>query len=174
MYWDNKGELKPHNPPYFYTNSVFVSTPMIDQVLDWFYNTYKMHGYIERYEQGWAYNIVRGEYEFDGKYLFSASVRREGISSFQEVKRWGIFPAVSAGWVVSNEDFFKEIKHLNYFKLRGGYGEVANGNTGNALNNLVFASGFNYAFGPDQQIFPGSNIPYQVDPNFVLGNHERN
>jgi hypothetical protein len=64
MYWDNKDELKPHNPPYFYTNSVFVSAPMIDQVLDWFYNTYKMHGYIERYEQGWAYNIVRGEYIF--------------------------------------------------------------------------------------------------------------
>jgi TonB-linked SusC/RagA family outer membrane protein len=109
--------------------------------------------------------FVRGDYEINNKYLFSASIRREGISSFQESERWGVFPAVSAGWVVSNEDFFKNIKDLNYFKLRGGYGEVANGNTGNALNNLVFASGFNYAFGPDQQIFPGSNIPYQVDPN---------
>lgn len=109
--------------------------------------------------------FIRGDYEFNDKYLFSASIRREGISSFQESARWGVFPAVSAGWVVSNEDFFKNLKDFNYFKLRGGYGEVANGNTGNALNNLVFASGFNYAFGPDQQIFPGSNIPYQVDPN---------
>jgi hypothetical protein len=64
MYWDNKDELKPHNPPYFYTNNVFISTPMIDQLLDWFYNNYGMHGYIEQYENGWAYCIIKKEYEF--------------------------------------------------------------------------------------------------------------
>lgn len=109
--------------------------------------------------------FVRGDYDFDGKYLLTASIRREGISSFQEDQRWGNFPAISAGWVMSNEDFFQDVKVLNYVKIRGGYGEVANGNTGNALNNLVFASGYNYAFGANQEIFAGSNIPYQVDPS---------
>jgi TonB-dependent starch-binding outer membrane protein SusC len=109
--------------------------------------------------------FVRGDYEYDGKYLLTASLRREGISSFQENERWGLFPAISAGWVMSNESFFENVKVLNYVKIRGGYGEVANGNTGNALNNLVFASGYNYAFGADQQIYAGSNIPYQVDPS---------
>jgi len=109
--------------------------------------------------------FARGDYEYDGKYLLTASLRREGISSFQEDERWGLFPAISAGWIMSNESFFQNVKVVNYVKIRGGYGEVANGNTGNALNNLVFASGYNYAFGADQQIYAGSNIPYQVDPS---------
>lgn len=109
--------------------------------------------------------FARADYEYDGKYLLTASLRREGISAFQEDQRWGLFPAISAGWVMSNESFFQNVKLLDYVKIRGGYGEVANGNTGNALNNLVFASGYNYAFGADQQIYAGSNIPYQVDPN---------
>lgn len=109
----------------------------------------------------------RVDYEFDNKYLFTASVRREGISAFQDSKRWGVFPAVSAGWVISNENFMQDSKVLNYLKLRGGYGEVGNGNTLNALNIPVFSSGFNYAFGADQTIYPGSNQPYQVDPNLT-------
>jgi TonB-dependent starch-binding outer membrane protein SusC len=109
--------------------------------------------------------FARADYEYGGKYLVTASIRREGISSFQEDQRWGMFPAVSVGWVMSNEDFFTKIELVNYLKIRGGYGEVANGNTGNSLNNLVFASGYNYAFGADQQIFAGANIPFQVDPS---------
>ncbi len=114
--------------------------------------------------QSMAY-FARADYAYDGKYLITASFRREGISSFQEDERWGNFPAVSAGWVISNEEFFNSGKSLNYLKLRGGYGEVANGNSGNSLNTLVFGSGYNYAFGPDQEIFAGANIPYQVDPS---------
>lgn len=109
----------------------------------------------------------RLEYEFDSKYLLSATVRREGISSFLESKRWGIFPAISAGWIMSEEDFMKKISLVSYLKLRGGYGEVGNGNSLNSLNIPVFASGYNYAFGANQNIFPGNNQPYQVDPNLT-------
>lgn len=109
----------------------------------------------------------RFDYEYDNKYLFSASVRREGISTFQESKRWAIFPAFSGGWVMSNEDFLKDVKFLNYLKLRGGYGEVGNGNSLYALNIPVFAADYNYTFGGSQTIYPGSNQPYQVDPNLT-------
>ncbi|MFN3968821.1 SusC/RagA family TonB-linked outer membrane protein [Flavobacterium sp.] len=109
----------------------------------------------------------RAEYEYNNKYLISASIRREGISSFQDVKKWGYFPAVSAGWVISNEAFLEKIKFINYLKFRAGYGEVGNANSLNALNIPVFAAGYNYAFGDDQSIFPGSNQPYQVDPNLT-------
>lgn len=109
----------------------------------------------------------RFDYEYDNKYLFSASVRREGISTFQESKRWAIFPALSGGWVMSNEDFLKDVKFLNYLKLRGGYGEVGNGNSLYALNIPVFAADYNYTFGGSQTIYPGSNQPYQVDPNLT-------
>jgi TonB-linked SusC/RagA family outer membrane protein len=109
----------------------------------------------------------RVDYEYNDKYLFSASLRREGISTFLESKRWALFPAVSGGWIVSNEDFLKEVKFLNYLKIRGGYGEVGNGNSLYALNIPVFASDYNYTFGGAQTIYPGSNQPYQVDPNLT-------
>ncbi len=111
--------------------------------------------------------FARAEYDFAGKYLLSAVVRREGISTFQSSRRWEIFPAISAGWVLTQEAFLKDSKVLNYLKIRGGYGEVGNGNSVNALNNILFSPGFNYAFGPDQGIFPGSSTPYEVDPNLT-------
>lgn len=111
--------------------------------------------------------FARLDYEYSGKYLFAASLRREGISAFQESKRWGMFPSVSAGWIASNEKFLQSSKVLNFLKIRAGYGEVGNGNTINSLNIPVFSPNFNYAFGEDQIINPGSNQPYQVDPNLT-------
>ncbi|RZK13004.1 MAG: SusC/RagA family TonB-linked outer membrane protein [Flavobacterium sp.] len=112
--------------------------------------------------------FARVDYEFNDKYLFTASIRREGISAFQDSKKWGMFPAVSAGWVVSNEDFMKNVKFVEYLKFRGGYGEVGNGNSNNALNTVLFASGdSNYAFGPNETINSGSRQAYEVDPNLT-------
>lgn len=111
--------------------------------------------------------FARAEYEFNDKYLFSASIRREGISSFQEVKKWAYFPAFSAGWLLKNEKFLENVKFVNFLKLRAGYGEVGNANALNSLNIPIFASGSNYALGDDQTIFPGSNQPYDVDPNLT-------
>lgn len=111
--------------------------------------------------------FARAEYDYKNKYLLSVIVRREGTSVFQTSKKWGLFPAVSAGWVISDESFFKNIKTLNYLKFRVGYGEVGNSNTGNATNNIVFNSGANYTFGANQAIFPGSVVPYEVDPNLT-------
>jgi TonB-linked SusC/RagA family outer membrane protein len=109
----------------------------------------------------------RLEYDYDGKYLLTASVRREGTSSFQEVQKWGVFPAVSAGWVLSEEKFLKNSKYLNYLKIRGGYGEVGNARTLNSLNIPVFSGGYTYPFGDGQILFPGSNQAYEVDPNLT-------
>lgn len=109
----------------------------------------------------------RAEYEYNEKYLFSASIRREGVSSFQDVQKWAFFPAFSGGWLMNKEKFMENIKFISYLKLRAGYGEVGNANSLNSLNIPVFASGYNYAFGDDQSIFPGSNQPYQVDPNLT-------
>ncbi len=108
----------------------------------------------------------RAEYDYKGKYLFSASVRREGISAFAEDKRFEIFPSVSAGWVLTGEDFMSDVKFLNSFKIRGGYGEVGNANA-STLNTILFNTGTNYAFGSGQVIQPGNNVPFQVDPNLT-------
>lgn len=109
----------------------------------------------------------RAEYDFKNKYLLSVVLRREGTSVFQTSKKWALFPAISAGWVISDEAFFENMKTIDYLKFRAGYGEVGNSNTGNATNNIVFNSGANYTFGANQAIFPGSVIPYEVDPNLT-------
>lgn len=109
----------------------------------------------------------RLEYEYDNKYLVSATLRKEGISTFQDVKKWGYFPSLSVGWVINEEEFMQNIKFINYLKLRGGYGEVGNGNSLNSLNIPIFGQGYNYVFGPNQAISAGSNQPYQIDPNLT-------
>ncbi len=64
-------------------------------------------------------------YNYDNKYLFSATLRRDGTSKLLE-NRWGTFPALSAGWRISNEDFFNEEGVLSNLKLRLGWGKTGN------------------------------------------------
>jgi TonB-dependent starch-binding outer membrane protein SusC len=70
--------------------------------------------------------FTRGMYNYDGRYLVSASYRREGSSRFGENNKWGSFPSVSLGWRLNNEAFMKNISWLNDLKLRVGYGETGN------------------------------------------------
>lgn len=66
--------------------------------------------------------LFRANYAYDEKYLFSASARYDGSSRFDPNKRWGLFPAVSAGWVISKEKFLSDSKWLTNLKLRFSYG----------------------------------------------------
>ncbi len=65
--------------------------------------------------------LGRINYDYGGKYLLSASFRYDGSSRFGEDRRWGFFPAVSAGWIISQEDFFK-FKPVTFLKFRAGWG----------------------------------------------------
>ncbi|HMK07034.1 MAG TPA: SusC/RagA family TonB-linked outer membrane protein [Flavobacterium sp.] len=109
--------------------------------------------------------FIRADYEFDSKYLLTASYRREGTSNFLPSKRWGNFKAISGGWVISNENFFKNIKFINYFKIRGGYGEVGNANIPNSINSNQFENNYNYYFGTT--VNSGFNTPGLTDPNLT-------
>ena len=64
----------------------------------------------------------RVNYNFEGKYMFSASARREGSSKFGDNNKWGWFPAISAGWAISEESFMSDISAIDIIKLRVGYG----------------------------------------------------
>lgn len=64
----------------------------------------------------------RATYNFKDKYLFMASVRREGSSRFGVNNQWGTFPAASVGWKISNEPFLRNLKNVGEIKLRFGYG----------------------------------------------------
>ena len=70
----------------------------------------------------------RLNYSFNGKYLIEANARYDGTSVFQR-KKYGFFPSVSAGWIASEEGFFKPLSSVvTFLKLRGSYGQVGNQN----------------------------------------------
>lgn len=82
----------------------------------------------------YAYNSWFGRlsYNYDNKYLLQANIRRDGSSRFHKDYRWGTFPSVSAGWVISEESFIQETKDwLSFLKLRASYGELGNERIGN-------------------------------------------
>lgn len=71
--------------------------------------------------------MTRLQYNYKGKYLLSAAVRRDGSSQFSPDFRWGTFPSASIGWNVSDEAFWQPLKKVaTSLKLRAGYGEVGN------------------------------------------------
>lgn len=83
-----------------------------------------------RYESGDMSYIGRVNYAYADKYLFEALVRADASTKFRPGKRWGTFPAFSAGWVMSEESWFKNNIHwINYLKLRGGFGVTGRDNT---------------------------------------------
>lgn len=75
-----------------------------------------------------AYQSVfsRLMYSFKGRYMIQANVRADASSRFAKECRWGVFPSVSAGWVISDEPWFNNKKGVNYLKLRGSYGTLGN------------------------------------------------
>jgi TonB-dependent starch-binding outer membrane protein SusC len=79
----------------------------------------------------------RLDYNYDQKYLFSATLRRDGSSVFVPAQRYGNFPSLSAGWRISQESFMKKVDWLDELKLRGGWGKlgsISNINPTNAFN----------------------------------------
>ncbi len=84
---------------------------------------------------GAAYSLLstigRVNYDYKKKYLLSAAMRRDGSSRFGADKQWGDFPSVSAGWVISSEKFMKDIRPINFLKVRASYGLTGNNFFGN-------------------------------------------
>ncbi len=70
----------------------------------------------------------RTSYDYKSRYLFTASLRYEGSSKFGSNHKWGYFPAVSAGWRISEENFMKDISWIDDLKLRGDFGMTGNQN----------------------------------------------
>lgn len=89
--------------------------------------------------------FARANYGFDGKYLLSASARIDGSSRFGANARYGFFPAVSAGWVISQEDFMAKSGALSFLKLRTSYGLVGNAEIGSFPHRGLFTGDAGYA-----------------------------
>lgn len=112
-------------------------------------------------------NILRSffgrvNYSFDGKYLIEGNIRHDGTSRFIGTNRWSTFPSFSAGWRISQEEFFQKSSLANVIselKIRGGWGKLGNQTLVAVGENLypsadlyypgldVFTSGYNYSLG---------------------------
>ena len=99
--------------------------------------------------------IGRINYAFKDKYLLSATMRREGSSRFGKNTKYGNFPAVSAGWRISEENFFPKYNWLSDLKLRGSWGITGNNDIGN-YTHLAFMTNSNYILG--NSLAPGKIV----------------
>jgi TonB-linked SusC/RagA family outer membrane protein len=99
----------------------------------------------------------RAQYNYEGKYLFQASLRNDGSSVFGTNNQWGYFPSVSAGWNISDEQFMKTVPVIDYLKLRAGYGVSGNSAGINAFSAIV-------VYGPAGKFLYNGNITNSVSP----------
>lgn len=90
--------------------------------------------------------FARVDYNYMGKYLVEANIRRDGSSRFKNDK-WGVFPSFSAGWIMSEEDFLSSNDLIDFLKIRASWGELGNSN----IPNFAFAKSLSldeaYSFG---------------------------
>ncbi|CAH0335258.1 TonB-dependent receptor P3 [Flavobacterium sp. CECT 9288] len=119
--------------------------------------------------------FARGQYDYKGKYLFSAMIRRDASTKFGPGNKVAYFPSFTAGWVVSDESFFGQDKFVNFMKFRGSYGTLGNDQIPNngyisQLNgeatyvfNDVLVNGF--AVGQ----IPNANLKWEEARKFDIG-----
>ena len=121
--------------------------------------------------------IGRVNYDYDGKYLLSAVVRRDGSSRLTKDIRWETFPSVSLGWRFDKEEWFP-FSHdvINMFKVRGSYGVLGNENIGEYMfqatmnrNNLVYSYGNSVVYGSAVSTFVNEKIAWEKKKSTNVG-----
>jgi len=86
--------------------------------------------------------IARAQYNYLEKYIVAVTMRADGSSNFAKDNRWGYFPSISAGWVMTSEDFMQDVDILDFAKLRASWGQ--NGNQ--SIDNFIYSSQIAYVF----------------------------
>ena len=129
------------------------------------------------YKHALSSYIARLNYDFDGKYLVSAVVRRDGSSRLTKNIRWGTFPSISLGWRFDKEKFYP-IPHniVNMFKIRGSYGVLGNENIGEyqylatlARNNMTYSFANQPVTGSAVSTFVNENIAWEKKKTANVG-----
>ena len=121
--------------------------------------------------------IGRVNYNFDDRYLFSATVRRDASSRLSKDIRWGTFPSVSVGWRFDKESFFPiDPNIVNMFKIRASYGELGNENIGEymyqavmARNNMTYSFNNSPVTGSAISTFVDNNLSWETKKTYNVG-----
>jgi TonB-linked SusC/RagA family outer membrane protein len=131
---------------YFY--GVREGFPLVQNDQFWATSSSRTDSYVNGKERefGRASYIGRVLYSYDDKYFINATARRDGSMLFGPDYRWGVFPSVSGGWVLSKENFFN-IKKIDFLKLRGSYGLAGNDAVGGWKWAESYSVNGDYLFG---------------------------
>ena len=119
--------------------------------------------------------FARAQYDYKGKYLFSAVIRRDGSTKFGPRNKFGYFPSFSAGWVISDEAFMENADWLNFLKLRASYGIIGNDRIGDfgfvsLLNGEgVYVFNEELTFGRAQGRLPNPQIQWEEQETYNIG-----
>ncbi|WP_224998636.1 TonB-dependent receptor [Cesiribacter sp. SM1] len=121
---------------------------------------------------GSSYNFTRRSYisriayDYNEKYLAEVQLRIDGSSIFPKDNQWGFFPSVSAGWRISEENFFKNnISFINNLKLRASWGQLGNDNVGQFQYYDNYSFNNFYVIGDN--VYPGINLTKLGNPNIT-------
>ncbi|MDV7392094.1 TonB-dependent receptor, partial [Arthrospira platensis SPKY1] len=117
--------------------------------------------------------FARGTYEYDGKYLISAIIRRDGTSLLHPDQRWGNFPSVSAGWIVSREDFWNSAA-ITFFKVRASWGTNGDLSTlgPDQFRSLITSAGIQYPK-PGGGFYTGAEPELLANPELTWATSEQ-
>jgi len=113
------------------------------------------------YEETLSSLFGRITYDYASKYLLTANLRRDGSSKFGANNLHGVFPSISLGWVVTEENFLSNHPIINFLKVRGSYGVNGNNRIGNFLFVSTVGGGRSYTFGTSDELVNG------VTPNAI-------
>lgn len=101
----------------------------------------------------------RAIYDYQGKYLFQATLRRDGSSAFGRNSSWGLFPSASAGWNIDRESFMEDIRFIDNLKLRVGYGV-----SGNSLGFDAYTTTLTYGTGVGTYFYNNGKFLTTIGP----------
>ncbi|MEX0720748.1 MAG: TonB-dependent receptor [Balneolaceae bacterium] len=117
---------------------------------------------------GMMSNIFRANYNYDDRYLLTATFRRDGSSRFAERNRWGNFPSAAAGWIISNEPFMEGVRDasgLDFLKLRGSWGRIGNDKIDTDAAVATVTSNLSYVLGTGQELQTGAAVTELSNPD---------
>jgi TonB-linked SusC/RagA family outer membrane protein len=113
--------------------------------------------------------FARLNYMYNNKYIVQGVIRRDGSSNFGPENRFGVFPAVSAAWKISEEQFMKNITFINDLKLRGEYGISGNAGPGGAIYSNLYSTATVWGSGFLPANFPNPALKWEQDQSTNLG-----
>ncbi len=108
----------------------------------------------------------RVHYSYADKYLLTVSLRADGSSKFTGSERWGYFPSVGVGWVISKEGFMQNQEIFNTLKIRGSWGKIGNASVPSNLSTLTInqSDQLTGVFGKPQSTYTGASVTTIVPP----------